>query len=237
MVCRDQSKSPIGNVVTASLLKIATLPRACRCLISGVDSRHPARCAPLFSLATILFLVACSRSEFWRQHDQAVAQNPPGVELEIRTGGDRKQFAASEPVEFEELYTSKYPGLWHIEILEGWNDASNATGSDVVHIADGNTISNEPREKWAGIICCDSRHVWLSQDPTRVPYKLFPTPTRANPEGWRNPDWHRLHLPSKPGKYQVYLTTERVFGRSDSTTTYQGKGVQVSSNILTLEVK
>jgi hypothetical protein len=208
-----------------------------RCLIDVVVSHYPGRCAHLSLLVTILFLVACSRSEFRRQHELALAQNPPGVELEIRTRGDRKQFAVSEPIEFEEFYTSKYSGLWHIEILEGWNDASNATGADVVHIADGNTISNEPREKWAGIICCDSRHVWLSQDPTRVPYKLFPNPTRANPEGLRNPEWHRLHLPGKPGKYHVYVTTERLFGRSDSTTTYQGKGIPVSSNVLTLEVK
>jgi len=180
---------------------------------------------------------ACSHSAFERQHEQAVAQNPPGVELEIRTRGDRKQFAVSEPVEFEELYTSKYSGLWHIEILEGLNTASNATGSDVVHIADGSTILEQPREMWAGIICCDSRHVWLSQDPTRVPYKLSATPTRANPEGLHNPEWHKLHLPSKPGKYQVYLTTQRLFGRSDSTTTYEGKGIPLSSNVLKLEVK
>lgn len=140
-------------------------------------------------------------------------------------------------MEFEEFYTSKYSGLWHIEILEGWNEASNATGADVVHIADGKEILDQPREKWAGIICCDSRHVWLSQDPTRVPYKMFASLTRANPEGYRNPEWHKLHLPAKPGKYQVYLTTQRLFGRTENTTTYEGKGIPLSSNVLKLEVK
>jgi hypothetical protein len=52
---------------------------------------------------TTLFLFACSQSEFRRQHKQAVVENPPGVELEIRTRGDRKQFAVSEPVAFEEF--------------------------------------------------------------------------------------------------------------------------------------
>jgi hypothetical protein len=66
---------------------------------------------------------------------------------------------------------------------------------------------------------------------------LSPAPTRSSPEGHRNPEWLTLHLPSKPGKYQVYITTERVFRRNDTTTTYTGKGVAVSSNILTLEVK
>jgi hypothetical protein len=200
-------------------------------------SRYYARWVQLPAIVTTLFLFACSHSELQRQHERALAQNPPGVELEIRIRGDKRQFAALEPVEFEEFYTSKFSGLWHIEILEGWNEAANATLSDIVHITDGSTTWNEPREKLAAIICCDSRHVWLSQDPTRVPYKLSANPTRANPEGWRNPDWHKLLLPSKPGKYQVYVTTWRLFGRSDSITTYMGKGIPLSSNLLTLEVK
>jgi hypothetical protein len=238
-------RTPLRASLRASLRKTAAWFGAEWCLIDTVEPCDHARYARLRARAMTLFLFAwflmassaCSHSAFERQHEQAVAQNPPGVELEIRTRGDRKQFAVSEPVEFEELYTSKYSGLWHIEILEGLNTASNATGSDVVHIADGSTILEQPREMWAGIICCDSRHVWLSQDPTRVPYKLSATPTRANPEGLHNPEWHKLHLPSKPGKYQVYLTTQRLFGRSDSTTTYEGKGIPLSSNVLKLEVK
>jgi hypothetical protein len=54
-----------------------------------------------------IFVPACSRSEFDQQHKQAVLQNPPGVELEIRTSGERNQFAVSEQVEFEEFYTAK----------------------------------------------------------------------------------------------------------------------------------
>ncbi len=95
---------------------------------------------------TPLFLFACSQSQFQRQHKQALVENPPGVELKIRTRGDRKQFAVSEPVAFAEFYTSKYTGLWHIEILEGWNDASNATRSDIVHIAAGSTIWHQPEK-------------------------------------------------------------------------------------------
>jgi hypothetical protein len=191
----------------------------------------------LFGISlTTFFLVGCSHSEFELQHKHAVLENPSGVELEIRTRGGRKQFAVSETVEFEELYTAKYSGLWHIEILDGWNDASNAS-SDVVTIADGNIISNLPRTRWAGIICCDSRHVWLSRDPVRVPYKMFDSHTLTNPEHYINAEWHTLHLPGKPGQYQIYVTTHRVFGRAYSTTTYHGQGVPVSSNILRLEVK
>ncbi len=121
-----------------------------------------------------IFVAACSRSEFDQQHKQAVLQNPPGVELEIRTSGGRNQYAVSEQVAFEELYTAKWPGAWRIEVFEGWNVASNATSSDVVHITDGKTLWTQPRQQWVGIICCDSRQIWLDQ--TR-----FAFPTNCQP--------------------------------------------------------
>ena len=138
-----------------------------------------------FTIILLTILVsACSRSQFDQQHKEAVLQNPPGIEFEIRTNGGRKQFALSEPVAFEEFYRSKWPGAWRIEVLEGWNVASNATSSDVVHVTDGKTLWNQPRQEWAAIICCDSRQIWLDQEPVRIPYKLSATPTRFNPEGW-----------------------------------------------------
>jgi hypothetical protein len=184
---------------------------------------------------TILCLVACSRSEFERRHEHAVLENPAGVELEIRTRDGKKHFAASEPVQFEELYTSKYSGLWHMEVLDYWNQAGVI--SEVVHFTDGAKTWDQPEAPHTGYICCGSRHVWLSLDPVRVPYKLFTGATRSDAEAYTNPAWHTIQLPSTPGKYQVYITTVRVFGRDYSTTTYSGKGVPLSSNILKLEVK
>jgi len=184
-----------------------------------------------------IFVAACSRSEFDQQHKEAVLQNPPRIELEIRTSGGRKQFAVSEPVAFEEFYTSKWPGAWRVEVLEGWNVASNATSSDVVHITDGKALWTQPRQQWVGIICCDSRQIWVDQDPVRIPYKLSAAPTRSNPEGLANPQWQTLHLPSKPGKYRVYVTTHRIFEGGSDKDPYQDKGFPVSSNILDLQVK
>jgi hypothetical protein len=163
-----------------------------------------------------------------------VFQNPTGIELEIRTRGGKKQFSVSEPVHFEEFYTAKFPGLWHIEVIDGWNDA---TVGDIVHSTDGKTIWNQARIPNEGIICCESRHVWLSLDPVRIPYKMFPDYARINLVGLSNGEWDKLYLPTEPGRYQVYITTARVFGQSASTTTYMGKGVPISSNVITLEVK
>jgi hypothetical protein len=205
------------------------------CLIVPVESfyRGLAQLLAFFGNGlAILFLIACSGSKFERQNEHAVRENPAGVELEIRTRGGREQFAQSEPVLFEEIYTSKFPGLWHIEILDSWNEAAD---SEIIHITDGNAIWEKP---WMyAIICCDSRHVWLSLDPVRLPYKLFANRTSVNPEGWVNPEWYTLQLPNKPGKYLVYVTSARVFGYTSSTATYHGKGVPVSSNVLKLEIK
>src|SRR5450432_146478 len=119
---RDSRYQPI------SLPKIATWPLAGGCLIGIVkflSHGRRARSRVLFgSLTALLFLAACSPSAFERQHEQAVFQNPTGVELEIRTKDGRKQFSVSEPVQFEEFYAAKFAGLWHIEVIDGGNEAS-----------------------------------------------------------------------------------------------------------------
>jgi hypothetical protein len=199
-------------------------------------SRDTLRLQSLFPvILLILSLIGCSRSAFDQQHRRSVLANPTGVELEIHTRQDKKQFSVSEPVEFEEFYTSKYPGLWQIEVLEGQNTASSPS-VDEVHITDGNAGWDQVRQPLVGIICCNSRHVWLNQEPTRTPYKLWSGPSPTNPDGWPNPQWQVLHLPNKPGNYRVYITTQRVFGHVVNNP-YEDKGVAVSSNILNLRVK
>lgn len=205
----------------------------CHDVVDTVKSK--ARISRIFGTGlTALLLVTCSHSDFEDQHTHSLLENPPGVELEIRVRDGRTQFARSETVQFEEIYTAKYSGAWHIEILDGWNVAGI---SDVVHITDGKTIRNEIRQPGAGIICCDSRHVWLSLDPVRLPYKPLADHARISPKVYVAPQWYALRLPEKPGKYKVYVTTERVFRRSDSTKTYHDKGIPVSSNILKVEVQ
>jgi len=190
---------------------------------------------PLLWLLVGIFLLmcvtACSPSKFEQQHKEAVLQNPPGVELEIRTNGGRNQFAVSEPVAFEEFYTARWSCAWRIEVLEGMNVASNPTASDVIHITDGTALWDQPRRQWLGIVCCDSRWIWLDQEPVRIPYKLSPTPTASEPQ------WQTLHLPDKPGKYRVYVTTHRVFARGSDKNPFHDNGFAVSSNILDLLVK
>jgi hypothetical protein len=66
---------------------------------------------------------------------------------------------------------------------------------------------------------------------------MYPVPGRTDLEMHANAEWHKLHLPNKPGKYRVYITTDRVFGQSASHKTYMGRGVPISSNVVMLEVR
>jgi hypothetical protein len=173
-----------------------------------------------------LSLVACSKTEFQRQHERAVRGNPAVVELQIRTAGGRTKYKPSELVEYEELYTSKYPGQWHVETSE----TPGYFGT--VYLSDGKSIWI-PQGRGGYNVCCSSKHVWLNlEDPTRLPAVRI-----RQKDGKITPAYRGMYLPKIPGKYQMYVTTERVFSRDESTTTYEGKGHLVtSSNILDLEV-
>ena len=65
-----------------------------------------------------------------------------------------------------------------------------------------------------GIVCCDSRLVWLSTDPVRLPYRYAQTKDGFKPVGYRC-----TVLPNQPGKYPMYITTQRVFPRDYQYTT------------------
>ena len=61
--------------------------------------------------------------------------------------------------------------------------------------------------------------------------------TLVNLEGLANRQWQTFHLPNKPGKYRVYVTTHRVFERDIDKNPYHDRGFPVSSNILDLQVR
>ena len=146
----------------------------------------------------------------------------------IRTVNDKKIFKASEKVEFVELYTSSIWKEWHIEVLENWNESSV---SDKIFISDGKQ-SLALGSVTQMFICCRSRHVWLDDVQTQIPYKASSLPEYSLHVPYR---W--LKLPARPGKYQIYVTSHRVFGRDIKLSTPTSKGVPVTSkNILELEV-
>jgi len=183
-------------------------------------------------------LCACRKTAFESAHDKAVVENPAGVELRIAIVGERARFHVFESVPVEEYYTAKYGGEWHLEVLDGWNEASV---SDVVHINDGVSMpllgsaedqGTESKPVSIGIVCCDSRHVWLSFDPVRLPYQ---TPINTV-EGYKRSIPRSIRF-SRPGHYELFVTTQRVFDREQQMTTYSGLGYTVTSrNVLSVEI-
>ena len=122
-----------------------------------------------------LSMVACSKTEFQREHEVALHENPAVVELEIRTADGKTKYKPGELVEYEELYTSKYSGQWHIETSEGGNFMGYA------HIAYGNSIL-PPVHIYGFNVCCFSKHVWLSLDTTRLPTIQFRKNSKVSPD-------------------------------------------------------
>lgn len=178
------------------------------------------RVSLLLITAGLILLSGCRETAFERAHDHAVAENPAGVELRIATIGGAKTFQLPYPVKIEELFTAKYPNQWHIEILDGWNQASV---SDEADVSDGRM--SFVAEEGVGIVCCDSRHAWLDLDPLRIPSRLAQRETFVPIRIW------------EPGKYEFYITSYRVFSKDQSLKTYDGRGYAVtSSNILRVEV-
>jgi hypothetical protein len=175
---------------------------------------------PVFALT--LILGACSKTTFERAHEQAGARNPGGVELEIKTIDGSNRIHAGQTVNFEELYTSKYPG-WALEV----SDMNRACCAGHLFFSDGKTTWSEPKGPGA-FVCCGYRHVWLSLDPTRLPYGR-PASNAFAPAGYR------AVLPRLPGKYQMYVTTRRVFNKEFQIDDYH-EGFALTSNILTFEV-
>ena len=166
--------------------------------------------------------VACKPSNFDLAHGRAVSENPAGVDLRIATIDGRRKFRVTEQVQIEEFYTAKYPGQWHIEVLDGWNQASVA---DEDYVSDGVSTSIMKLPENVGFVCCDSKHVWLSLDPVRVPYGSS-----------REHSFIRILVP-KPGKYQIWVTTYRVFSRDQSMKTFSGLSyATTSANSLKVEV-
>ena len=229
-----------GVAGTDRLLKRDVLAESRECNGSVKFSRRKARSFKLLHLLAVSLLLlysgGCSRSAFDEQHRRAVLENPFGVDFEIRTRGGRRQFSVSEAVDFEEFYTSKYTGVWQIEVFDYNNTATNPA-TDVVHVTDGKAVWDQPRKMWVGVVCCNSRHIWLDQEPVRMPYKLGAGRFVMEHEGYPNPEWYALRLPEKPGKYRVYVTTHRVFGRAFDKNPYLDAGVAVSSNVLEFQVK
>ena len=170
----------------------------------------------------LLVMASYSKTQFERAHDAALKDNPWGVELRLRTEGDKKKFHAGEVLRFQEFYTAKSPRMWQLEVLEGSNSAD---GANLAFVSDGNAtqtqsygIGTSGPERW--------RFVTLDTDPLRVPH--FD----------KNTEWHEIPLPRQPGQYSIYVQTHRlVLRRGEGLDPATHMGYPLTSNdMLNVEV-
>jgi hypothetical protein len=174
-----------------------------------------------FMAGFLAAMLACSKTQFEREHDAAVNDNPWGVELQIKTAGDTRQFHRRDTLRFQEFYTAKSARMWQLEVL----DASNAADiANPAYLSDG-SATRKLSYAAENASCCKWRYVTLNTDPVRLPYRF---------DGW----FRSVRLPEQPGKYQLYVETHRLLMRKGDgldPATHTGYPL-ISNDVLTIEI-
>jgi hypothetical protein len=163
--------------------------------------------ALLLVMAMALVFTLRPRTRFRQEHARAEAANPTGVSVEISTPDHGAEYRENEPINIVVRFSSTQRYRYKIQAAEG----ENVSTVDVLHISNGQKALRN-----IGIACCSSRLVGLDDEPysskQRMPLKL------------------------PPGKYEIYLTSRRVFPWKTETDVYDFSWIEVASNILSIRV-
>jgi len=148
------------------------------------------------------------RTSFEWEHHRAESANPKWIRVEITTADNRRTYSENEPIYIVPHFSSTVRYRYKIETAEGESESA----VDYLHISNGQVV---PRNL-TGIFCCFSRLVGL--DDERY------SPKTSTP----------LKFP--PGRYEVYLTTRRVFAWDVGREEYSPSSFEVASNLLKIRV-
>ena len=159
-------------------------------------------------MAIVIAAVFCPKTPFEREHARAEAANPKWVRVEISTADNRQEYRENEPIYIVPRFSSTARSMYKIEIAE----AQSKSAIDFLHISNGQVV---PRNL-TGILCCFSHLVGLDDEPY--------SPKTAT----------TLTLP--PGRYEIYLTTRRVFPWDSGPEEYSPSSFEVASNMLKIRV-
>jgi hypothetical protein len=171
---------------------------------------HPA-VIPTFVIFVLFLAVlrGCPKTPFEQAQSRAEAGNPHWLAIELDTADKRHQYKESEFVAFTVSYSSAVGKLYKAEIAEG---TSTVAATDVLHLSDGRDVGLNI----FGIVCCSSKLIGLSDDPYIYRPKL------------------QIHL--KPGEYEMYVTTHRVFPWDVTAEVYEPSEWETASNMLKVRV-
>ena len=147
------------------------------------------------------------RTSFQREQARAEAANPMWLRVEISTADHRSEYRENELISIVPRFSSDERNQYKVETAEGESPST----LDVVHISNGQKVLLINT-----IACCSSRLVGLDEEPYV----------------------YKLHTPFKlaPGRYEIYLTSRRVFKWDIGREEYQPSWFEVSSNLLKIRV-
>jgi hypothetical protein len=176
----------------------------------------------LFMFINIWVWTACDRqalTPFEKVHAEAVQQNPESLRVELRTRDGRSTYHLYENIPIDLLFSSSKLMTYSIELSEGMNVAG---GTDRFSVEPTDTVFESNFLPY-GIICCGSQRPYLWNEPTVLHRDLT--------------DFLRFQ---KPGRYQVFYKTRRVFrGKAipNSKDIYQEQSAfTATSNLLNLTI-
>jgi hypothetical protein len=181
-------------------------------LLRGYTARlaHPASISiGILLLLLLAILHGCPKTPFEQAQARAEAGNPHWLQIDLDTSDQRHKYKESDFIGFTVKYSSAVGQLYKAEAGE---DYSTVAATDRLHISDGRTM---PLRVY-GIVCCDSRLIGLNDEP----YIYHP----------------QLRLLLKPGTYQMYVTTHRIFPWDVTASVYEPSQWETASNLLTLKV-
>jgi hypothetical protein len=162
------------------------------------------------SLVLIVSNIVRPKTPFEWEHARAEAANPPWLSVQIDTADHRRKYRAGQPIKITAHFRSTSLYKYKIEIAEDW---STTTFGDQLHISNG---QKAPLRGYVGVVCCGSRLVGLDDEGY--------SPARTN-----------LNL--KPGSYEIYLSTRRIFNWDDvGEEEYSASSFEVTSNVIGLRV-
>jgi hypothetical protein len=155
-------------------------------------------------------LLTRPKTQFEREQTRAEGSNPRWLKVEITTSDGRNKYRENEAIFVAVHFSSVARYTYKVDAADG---GGLAAASDELHISNG-----ERRfRNMTSIVCCDARLVGLDDEPF--------TP----------PSWTPLKL--KPGDYEIYLTSRRVFNwDTEGIDAIQPSSFEVASNMLNISV-
>ncbi len=182
-------------------------------------------CGKALLLAGLLSLPTLARADdFTAKNDAAVARNPAGVRCELRFSDGKSRFQMGETIRVTLTFSSDSIKQYRLDTyLQGpnsWHKLGNFKASPGDDVA--NPLADLPTPSYSSIAGYVPKPTLLSTRPTEITVDL-----------------NQYLRFDRPGIYQIYCDTSRVFDDTPSNREFGARifgGYGVTSNVVPLEI-